>query len=801
MKRLVFLLKLLSVLISVSAQNQSVILSGLVKNQADRDALPFVNVIVQRALDSSFVTGTVTNDNGLFNLEGLSTGDYILRVSFVGFDESKLNFRVGRLSNFLDLGTILLVESITEIDEVTVTALRQEVSSQLDKKVFQMDDNLSQLGGSVLQALQNLPGVTIDRDGKLFLRGSDKVTVLVDGKQTAMTGMGSQAGLDNIPASAIESIEIINNPSARYDASGMAGIVNIVFKKQQDIGWNGRVGFTGGIGALGIKRENLDGIREQYRFTPKINPNFSANYKKGKLNVFFQSDLLWHRTMMKNEFFERTYDSDIPVTQQFLENRTQPIYNLRTGVDWMPNQNNTFTFSGLFNYRAYVDLGDLPYFNSNTGNMIRLWQYYEEEINQTLFATVTHKFSFPQPGHTLTSSFNYSFRRKDEVFYFTNNEFPMVGSDTTMLIADENIFDLTADYIKPLRKGRLELGMKQMARIFPNDILFKPGLNSILDTGLQGTAEYREWLSALYGNYIFELKNIELEAGLRLEYSKVDYLVDPNHSVYESDGFSYISPFPNVRFSWLMDEKSKLTLFYNRRVDRPQESALRVFPTYADPEILVIGNPTLVPQFTQSFEIGYRRTWEKGYIYSAVYHRISDNLLTRIITEVPPSNILTSISQNADKGMNTGLEWVFSQQLGRVRLNANANYYRNMIGAFTITNAYPADISYSGEERLAWTGNVKLSALLRLPGNTELQISATYLAPDIIPQGKIYARGSIDAGFKKEIQKGKGELFMNASDLFNTLVMKTELDGTGFSIRSIDYYETQVIRLGYQYRF
>jgi outer membrane receptor protein involved in Fe transport len=347
----------------------------------------------------------------------------------------------------------------------------------------------------------------------------------------------------------------------------------------------------------------------------------------------------------------------------------------------------------------------------------------------------------------------------------------------------------------------MELGMKQMARIFPNDILFKPGVNSILDPGLQGTAEYREWLSALYGTYIFELKRLELEAGLRLEYSRVDYLVDPNHAVYKSDGFSYLSPFPNVRFSFLLNEKSKLSLFYNRRVDRPQESALRVFPTYADPEILVIGNPTLVPQFTQSFELGYRRSWTQGYIYAAAYHRITDNLLTRIITEIPPTNLLTSVTQNADKGLNTGLEWVYSQQFGRFRLNANANYYRNLIGAFSITNAYPADINYSRDERMAWTGNVKLNILVRLPGDTELQVTGTYLAPDIIPQGRILARGSVDAGIRKEIQKGKGELFMNASDLFNTLVMKTELDGTGFSIHSKDYYETQVVRVGYQYRF
>jgi outer membrane cobalamin receptor len=187
----------------------------------------------------------------------------------MGFAEQSIPFHVGRLNNFLNLGTISLVESATQLDELTVTATRMEVASAMDKKTFAIEDNISQQGGSVLQVMQNLPGVTIDRDGKIFLRGSDKVTILIDGKQTAITGMGSQSGLDNIPASAIGTVEIINNPSAKYDASGMAGIINIVFKKDQEFGWNGKAGITLGVGALAEKEPNMAGIRKQYSYTPK----------------------------------------------------------------------------------------------------------------------------------------------------------------------------------------------------------------------------------------------------------------------------------------------------------------------------------------------------------------------------------------------------------------------------------------------------------------------------------------------------------------------------------------------------
>jgi ribosome-associated toxin RatA of RatAB toxin-antitoxin module len=784
------------------SQVSSVTVSGLVKDSNDKLPLPYVNVTVYGQADNEFKTGTVTSEQGLFFISGLSTGDYNFKISYVGYLDQNVKVHVGRLTSFLDLGTIFLSEESTQLEGVVVTGTRRDVASTMDKKSFQLDDNPTQQGGSVLQAMQNLPGITVDREGKVFLRGSDKVTILIDGKQTAITGMGSQSGLDNLPESAIESIEIINNPSARHDASGMAGIINIVFKKQQEYGWNGRAGLTLGVGALGQKEKNLDGIREQYQFTPKINPSFSANYKKNKLNLFVQTDLLYHQQMMKNEFTTRNYNNDEVVKQQFLENRTQPIYNIKGGADINIGKRDVITISALFNYREYTDLGDIPYNDAND-NRLRLWQYYENEINQTLFATITHKHSFLQPGHSVVSSFNYSFRRKDEVFYFDNFEYnpALVGTDTTGLIADENIFDLTVDYTKPLKSGRLELGTKQRARIFPNNIVFSPGLNSILNPSLAGSAEYREWLSAIYGTYVYERKDFELEAGLRIEYAKIDYLVDPNHSVYESAGFKYVDPFPNVRATWIISDLSRLSFFYNRRVDRPQESDLRTFPSYASPEILSMGNPNLLPQFTQSLEIGYRQSWENGYVYGAAYHRLSTNLLTKIITEVA-DGLLAQVNQNADKGSNSGFELVLSQQIGsKVKVSTNANIYRNSIGAFEIINAYPNNVYYQRGEQTAIAGNAKLNIGIKLPSKIDMQLTAIYLAPDIIPQGRILARYSLDAALKKEIQKGKGELFINASDILNTLVVRYELEGTTFNLVSNDYYETQVIRFGYQYRF
>ena len=267
------------------AQNQSITLSGIVKDKKSQTALPFVNVVVKTEKDSVFVTGTVTDTEGRFSLTGLAPKAYTLEFSFMGYTTQKQTVFVGNLSDYLQLAPIELQVDTQTLQEVVVNGKGTTIASKMDKKTYALEDNLTQGGGSVLQTMQNLPGVTV-QEGKVLLRGNDKVTLLIDGKQTALTGFGSQSGLDNIPASAIDRIEIINNPSSKYDANGNAGIINIVMKKNKQNGLNGKVGLTAGLGSLWVRKENLPTIRPQYTLTPKINRSFALNYRKNKVNLF-----------------------------------------------------------------------------------------------------------------------------------------------------------------------------------------------------------------------------------------------------------------------------------------------------------------------------------------------------------------------------------------------------------------------------------------------------------------------------------------------------------------------------------
>lgn len=801
MHRLFSILLFLLPLFGAAQSSSTVTVSGIVRD-TKKNALPYTNIVLKAPIDSAFVVGTLTNDEGRFTLANVKSGKYIIEISMLGFKTIKQVFTIGTLSAFLDLGHFELLQDTKMLNEITVVGTAKDgVSDKMDKKSFTLANNATQTGGSVLQAMQNLPGVTI-QDGKVQLRGNDKVAVLIDGKQNAVTGFGSQSGLDNIPSSAIDRIEIINNPSAKYDANGNAGIINIIYKKNRQEGLNGKIGLTSGLGALWVRRENLPTIRPQYQATPKLNPSISLNYRKNKVNTFLQADWLYTKTLNRNDFAKRIYDDGTVINQQVKRNRTTTFSTVKTGIDWNPDDQNTFTVSAYLNREKILDRGDIPYFNEDLTERSRLWQFLEDEVKYTATGAALFQHKFKQPGHLLSASFNYTFHREDEKYFFTNIMPTFTGEDSFKLLSDEHVADLSLDYIKPLKHGRLEGGVKFRRRTIPTNMQFFPGLNSPLDVNAGGWADYNETIPAMYGNYVFESNSFELEAGLRLEYVKVNYDVNPNHNTYKSDGYDYTRPFPNLRLAYKLNEKNKISVFYNERVDRPNEVDIRIFPKYDEPEVIKVGNPTLRPQFTKNIEMGYKLTWNKGSVYSAVYHKMINATITRIATVVPGSTLIYNIFQNAGKSRNTGGEVTYHQELASwVSFNASAALYKNTIDEFTVSNKYPVPTVYTmGRESIA-SWNSKLNGIFKLPKKAELQISAIYLAPDIIPQGKIGSRFSVDIGAKKQIQNGRGELFLNGTDLFNTLNPTREIAGNGFKLISTDYFETQIFRLGYSYKF
>lgn len=799
-KKLTLFLSFILAMFSAEAQ-MKVTVSGTVRNE-EKKVIAYANVFLKKQADQKFVAGTITDSLGRFKMGELPAGNYLLEISIIGYRKKIQDLTIGSLNAFLDLGELLLTADAQTLGTVNIVGQGNAdgLSDQLDKKTFMLGNNVAQSGGSVLQAMQSLPGVTL-QDGRIQLRGNDKVAVLVDGRQNAMTGFGTQTGLDNIPASAIEKIEIINNPSSKYDANGNAGIINIIYKKNRQEGFNGKIGLNTGLGSLWERKENLPGIRPQFRATPKMNPSLAVNYRKNQFNTFFQGDYLYTQTLNRNEFATRSYSDGTIISQQVKRNRTTAYTTLKTGTDWNPDEQNSFTISGYFNREKIIDKGDIPYFNRGM-QRLRLWQFLEDEVKYTAMGSASYQHKFSQPGHLLSIGFNYTWHREDEKYFFTNIMPTFTGEDSFALLSDEHVVDLNLDYIRPLKRGRIETGLKFRRRTIPTNMQFFPGLNSLIDIHAGGWADYKETIPAAYANYVLETKRFELEAGLRFEYVKVQYDVNPNHNTYQSDGYDYARPFPNLRLAYKIDWNNKLSIFYNRRVDRPNEVDIRIFPKYDEPELLKVGNPTLRPQFTNTIELGYRINWKKGNIYSSLYHKMINATITRIATQVPGNTILYNIFQNAGRSYQTGGEIVLQEEpVAWYTFNTSAAIYRNKINAFTIINRYPVPTVYNRAEESITSGNLKLNNMFKLKREIQVQLSGVYLAKDIIPQGTTGSRFTVDLGMKKQVQKGKGELFLNGTDIFNTLQTKRNIIGNNFTYNSTDYLETQVFRLGYSYKF
>ena len=780
----------------------TVTLSGRVQDASSGLPVAYLTVQLRRQSDTAFVAGRLTDSTGAFVFTNLARGEYLLDLRRIGYAPISKPVFVGELSRYLDVGALKMEPSAPALDKVTVTATRDEVASAMDRKSYVLADNIAQSGGSVVQAMASLPGVTVTQDGKIQLRGSDKVAVLLDGKQSALTGVASQSGLENLPASAIERIEIITNPGAKFDANASAGIINLVLKQEKQEGFNGSVGFTGGAGSLWARRDNLPDVRAQRLFTPKLNPSVALNYRRGGTNSFLRGDWLHSPTMNKNEFATRTYSDGTVITQQILRNRRTDYATVNAGVDHAFDAMNSLSISALFNREKILDDGDNPYFAGGLSNRYRLWQFLEDEVKYTAFASTVFTHRFPQPGHVLTVTGNYSFHREDEQYFFTNTLPTFTGKDAFKLLSDEHIGDLNVDYVRPLPQGRLELGFKGRYRSIPVDMQFFPGQRSPIDSGAGGWATYREQIPAAYATYVFETPSLEVEGGMRVEQVLLDYEVNPDHNTYRSDGYRYFQPFPTVRFAWKAASNHKLSLFFNRRVDRPNEVDIRIFPKYDEPELIKVGNPGLRPQFTTSVDLGYRTAWSTGSVYAAGYRRIVDATITRIATQAPGSPILYNVFQNAGRSWITGSELVWQQTVSsRVSLSTNATVYRTTIGAFSVMNRYPVPVTFTANRESLISGNVKVNANLMLPGRVDARVSSIYLAPDLFPQGRIGARYALDVGLRKNVQQGRGEIVVNATDLLNTNQVRRTLTGTDFRYVSTDYLETQVVRMGYTWKF
>ena len=784
------------------------VVSGRVLDKTTQEPLAFATVMISQGSDGKLLTGTLTDESGRFAISAIPQGEYFVNCSYLGYRQKKISLLIGRLNKNFDLGKIELEAETANLGEVTISGNRNLVSANPDKKSFDIAGNISQAGGSVLDVMRNLPGITVDQEGKMELRGSDKVTVLIDGKQSSLTGYGNQKGLSNIPASNVDKIEIINNPSAKYDAAGMAGIINIIYKKENMAGLNGDAGLALGVGALSRRKNDLPTDLGSFAFNHKIIPGLNLNYRTGKLNLFFQSEVLNQRRLPNNEFTTRKYNNGDITVSQVPENRKQTQYIVKGGADLYLDDNNSFTFSMIYDYESHHDSAQVPYIdllNSPTYRY-RYWTWLEYEITGFMNYSLAYKHKFAEVGHELNASAQYTKGWEDEAYHLNDSSAIRISDDYTHILAIEHTANIIVDYIKPLRSGRLEAGTKLQARRIPVTYTVENGVQSVIYPGLGDRSEWGEDIFAGYLNWVFESKRIDIEAGLRAEQTNIYYDLSPSNIYYPgNDSYNYFKLYPNTRLTFKINQNNNISAYFNKRVDRPGEPELRVFPKYDDPELLKVGNPYLRPQFTTTYELAYKLRWKSGSLSLAGYRRAIQDPFTRIYsidTTNSTYNIVNKIYSNVGSATNTGVEFILNQTITKFwKLTGSINRYTNIIHAFSGTLLFPYERPFTIDRTTDNSADIKINNQFILWEKTQIQLTALYYTPKNIPQGKQMARSSIDLGIKQKVISGKGELTCSFNDVFNRFGIKQELKGDGFTAVYENYYETQVLTLSFKYKF
>jgi len=609
-----FLLAVVFISVQLNAQSGRAIIKGKASDSLSSAPLSFSGIRIFKNPEKILQKESVTNEAGSFSVE-LGYGSYYAQIDFMGYKTYKTaEFTVSKEHATHDLGVIKLVRSANTLQEVVVQAEKSSMTLSLDKKVFNVGKDLANAGGSASDILTNIPSVSVDPEGNVKLRGSDGVRILIDGKPSGLVSFKGGGGLQQLQASMIDRVEIITNPSARYEAEGMAGIINIVLKKDKRQGFNGSFELTAG------DPTNLGGAA-------------NLNYRHKKINFFINYGIAYRRQPNHGSLYQEVYGKDTTfiLKQTNTGKLTGFSNNIRGGIDYYFKENSTLTGSYLFrrsdaNRKTNIRYED--YLNSvskPTGVSTRTQN--EDEVEPNSEYSLIYKRSFEQKGHELVAEVKYLDNWESSRQLFTQNFFNPDGTENiskALLQKSPNdeyekqwLFQL--DYTKPLGKeGKFEVGGRSSFRNMENNYLVTEKNAAGEDVPLPGLDNdffYKENISAVYGILGNKNKNISYQAGLRAERTDVTTTLAETHQVNPR---KYTNLFPSAHFTVDLAKQNAIQLSYSRRVRRPVYDDLSPYMTFTDSRNFFSGNPDLNPEFSNVFEIGHIKYFDKGSLSSSV---------------------------------------------------------------------------------------------------------------------------------------------------------------------------------------
>ena len=776
-------------------------------DQETDQPLEYATLVLQNVRNPDKVTGGITDANGKFEVE-TAPGNYNVSVEYISYKSYKLENQNLRSSK--DLGVIRLALDVSQLAEVEVVGERTTVELRLDKKVYNVGSDLTVKGGSVTDVLSNVPSVSVDVEGNISLRGNESVRILINGKPSALSGLSPEA-LQQLPADAIEKVEVITNPSARYDAEGTAGILNIILKQSKTAGVNGSVNvYTGhpetygGSLSLNLRRDNFN-----------IFTNTTYRYRSGPGNALFDQE------NFDSNGNTLSYQNEIRDYQ-----RKDKSFNTNVGFELFFSETSSITNSLVFsksNGDNTVNV-DFSNFDANRTPTIQRNRFtVEDEFEEEVQYSLNYQKKFEKEGHTLTFDYQYSKGVDDENSIIEE----VILGDNIALDTERTIDNQTQvsqlvqmDYVLPFGKddqSQFELGYR--GTFNNNNTDFDFGIQQqngdfTSDPNFSNELNYKEYVNAAYTQLGTKFNKFSILGGLRMEASDIGIeLVNTN----ELTNKDYVNWFPSIFLGYEFSEKEQVTLSYSKRLRRPWSRFINPFPSRSSNTNLFQGNPDLDPTFTDSYDLGYLKRWDKFTFTTSGYFNRSTGVFQFVSREtgdfvtienpddpqnpiVVPVQVRSPINLATEERMGMEFTTTYTPKRNwRLTWNLNA-FQRDLKGDFTYINSQDEEIVQNFDaNNFSWF--TRFSAKIPLPGKIDFQTNFFYMGPSEDAQNTNKGMLSSDLGLSKDILKDKGSLTLNVGDIFNSRKRITDTRTENVATYSEFQWRQRQITLSFQYRF
>ena len=769
-------------LISFASGQQEVTVSGKILEKDTNIPLEWATVVISNPTNGKIVSGGSANEKGDFNFKVIA-GTYNVSFEFMSFKTQTLKSR--EINKSTDFGTIYLIESATTLEEVEFIAEKTTVEIKLDKKIYNVGKDLTVRGGTVSDVLDNVPSVSVDVEGNVALRGNDNVRILINGKPSGLVGLNSTDALRQLPAESIERVEVITSPSARYDAEGTGGILNIILRRSKLQGLNGAI--TTNVG-----------------YNPAAGINGNINYRTGDLNIFNTSGYSY-RESPGNSSSTTQYNS----TGNFLDetntyDRQRKGLTTNFGVEWYVDDSASLTTSILYRDSNDNDLNTniLNQFDPNR-NLLSTTTRLEPETEEdkTMQYALNFQKTFKDSGHVLTFDFQYEDNQENQNALITVDE---VAVENVSTLEDQSQILLQTDYVLPIgENSQFEAGYRGNFDTTTTDFTVSQ-LN--IDTGvfqtnldLTNLLNFKQYVNAFYTQYGSKFNKFSFLLGLRMENTRIT-IDQPTSGDFNKKDFTGL--FPTINLNYEFSEKESLTLGYARRLRRPRGFFLNPFPSRNSVTNFFQGNPDLNPSYSGQIDLSYLKRFGKFTFNSSAYYSHATDGFSFISFDTGDTAnvngeelpIIKRTPINLGTEDRYGFEFTLTYNPSRKwRINGNFNFFQNEIKGTT-----PNGLSLDNTNNSWFT---RINNKYTLPGNIDWQTNLNYSGPSADAQNTRQGVFSTTMAFSKDLFNEKASLAFNVNDLFNSRKRIQTTTTPTFNAESEFQWRERSFNLSFTYRF